>query len=325
MKVSKEMLHPSLQGSYRTMSIMAWALKRRWYRYLFDKLGRTVAQGKDIEGLDCDERYVKSSHDDYEIRTRIYRPKGDNKTLPALVYFHSGGYIFGCPESTPTVIEQYIAARPCVVIAPDYRKSGTKPFPAGFNDCYDTLLWAKDNAEELGVRPDRLMIAGHSAGGGLTAAVALKVRDTQDVDLAFQMPIYPMIDDQQPHDPDRYMETPLWDTELNEIGWSAYLADLHREGAEIPAYAAPARNKDYQGFPPTITFVCDMEPFYQETLDYVQGLRNAEVEVAFQEFKGCFHGFDFLGKGIGDDAIRFTFDQFGDFYDRYVLRHEIAS
>ena len=217
-----------------------------------------------------------------------------------------------------SAIERFIATRPCVIIAPDYRKAATKPFPAGFDDCYDTLLWAKANAEDLGIHQGRFMIAGHSAGGGLTAAVTLKVRDTQDVDVAFQMPIYPMIDDQQPHDANRYMETPVWDTELNTIGWNAYLADLHRDGAEIPAYAAPARNTDYQGFPPTITFVGDLDPFYQETLDYVQALRDAGVEVTFREYKGCYHVFDMFGQGIAEDARAFTFDQYAEFYDRYV-------
>lgn len=275
MKVTREMLHPSLQDSYRAMSIMAWLMKRSSVRYLMDKMGRAASQGKDIDGLDCDERYIGSSYDDYQIRTRIYKPVDTNETLPAMLYIHGGGYIAGMPESSPEIYERYLAARPCVIIAPDYRKAGTRPFPAGFNDCYDVLLWARDNAEELGIHQDRFIVAGHSAGGGLTAAVTLKVRDTQDVDVAFQMPIYPMIDDQQPNDPDRYMETPVWDTGLNTIGWNAYLADLHREGAEIPAYAAPARNKDYQGFPPTITFVGDLEPFYQETLDYVRALRDA--------------------------------------------------
>ena len=318
MKVTQQMLHPDLQGSYGAMSCVAWLLKRGWFRHVTDWLGRAALQAKKVDGLDCDERYIPSSDGNSEIRIRIYRPPGQSEKLPALLYIHGGGYIFGYPELYRAIIQRFIATRPCVIVAPDYRKAETKPFPAGFNDCYDALLWANANAEDLGIHQDRFMIAGHSAGGGLTAAVTLKVRDTQDVDVAFQMPIYPMIDDQQPHDANRYMETPVWDTGLNTIGWNAYLADLHRDGAEIPAYAAPARNTDYQGFPPTITFVGDLEPFYQETLDYVQALRDAGVEVTFREYKGCYHAFDMFGRGIAEDARAFTFDQYAEFYDRYV-------
>ena len=318
MKVSKEMLHPSLQSIYGILRFQTWVMKRTALRNFFDKLVRKLTQGKDLPGLACDERYIDSSEDEYKIRVRTYRPEGDHTSLPAMIYIHGGGYVMGLPESGPSILEQFIAARPCMIIAPDYRKAGSKPYPAGLNDCYDTLLWAKNNADELGIRADRFMIAGHSAGGGLTAAVTLKARDTGEADIAFQMPIYPMIDDQQPTDPNRAVETVVWDTELNAIGWNAYLADLREAGAEIPAYAAPARNHDYQGFPPTITFVGDMEPFHRETVEYVGALEAAGIDVAFKEFQGCFHAFDFFNKEISQEAVEFTYGQFREFYDRYV-------
>ena len=80
------------------------------------------------------------------------------------------------------------------MVAPDYRKALDELYPAALNDCYDTLLWMRDNAESLNIRSEKFAVGGHSAGGGLTAAVTLKVFDTQDVKIAFQMPIYPMID-----------------------------------------------------------------------------------------------------------------------------------
>ncbi|NIB45247.1 alpha/beta hydrolase, partial [Pseudomaricurvus alkylphenolicus] len=128
------------------------------------------------------------------------------------------------------------------------------------------------------------------------------------------------IDDLQPADPDRYIKTPVWDTAMNKMGWGAYLSDLHKQGVDIPAYAAPARNTDYRGLPPTITFVGSLEPFYQETLDYVEALKQESVDVAFKLYDGCFHGFDFLGPNakVSEDARDFTFDSFADFYDRYV-------
>ena len=318
MKVTKEMLHPSLQGAFGAMTVMTWLWKRAWFRHFYDWLGRKIQQGRDIAGLDCDEKEVLSRDGSYRIRTRIYRPKGVTDKLPVMLYIHGGGYILGYPEICEEIIQRFIETRACVVISPDYRKAGFKPFPAGFDDCYDVLLWARDNADQLGTKSDQFIIAGGSAGGGLTAAVTLKVRDTQDVDIAFQMPVYPMIDDQQPADPERHIETLVWDTELNAIGWSSYLAELHRSGAEIPAYAAPARNQDYQNFPPTITFVGDLEPFYWETCNYVEALRRAGIDVAFEEYKGCYHGFDIFGEGIADEAKDFTYNQYADFYDRYV-------
>lgn len=317
MQITKDQVHPDLKSLYGPLSVMAALMKKPWFRRFSTWAGDHLLQGKDIESLDCDERYIPSSDGHWQIRTRIYRPKQIEGPLPAMIYIHGGGYIIGSPETAHSIIERFVATRPCVVIAPDYRKAFTEPFPAGFNDCYETLLWAKDNAADLGINDTGFIVAGHSAGGGLTAAVTLKARDTGDAKLAFQMPIYPMIDDTQPVDSRRTMKSPVWDTELNKIGWDAYLAGVRSRGEEVTSYAAPARNQDYSNFPPTISFVGTMEPFYPEDVAYVDALRDAGIEVAFKEYPGCFHAFDMMAKGIGDEAKDFTYDRYAEFYDRY--------
>ena len=321
MKVTKAMLHADLQPYYSSLTFFARLYKKHWFRRFSNWLTARSLQGKDIDGLRCEERYIPSSDPDWKIRLRIYRPEHhDGDRLPAMIYFHGGGYISGMPEVAGEVIESFIKRRPCVIIAPDYRKANVRPFPAGFSDCYETLLWARDNADDLGISPAKFMVAGHSAGGGLTAAVTLKARNTGDVQIAFQMPFYPMIDDLQPSDPARHIETPVWDSELNRIGWRSYLADLQESGSEIPAYAAPARNSDYRDFPPTITFVGTSEPFHQETVAYVKALKDENVEVAFREYEGCYHAFELLSPkaNVSKDAWNYTFDNFAEFYDRYV-------
>ena len=164
------------------------------------------------------------------------------------------------------------------------------------------------------------MIGGHSAGGGLTATVSLKARDTVDVEVAFQMPFYPMIDDTQPTDPQRDIDPPVWDTALNAIGWGAYLRDIRGRGETPSSYAAPARADSLAGLPPTITYVGDKDPFYWETEAYVDELRTAGIDVAHTVYEGCYHAFEYIGEGgsIGARARAFTFENFGLFYDRYV-------
>ena len=225
----------------------------------------------------------------------------------------------GVPEGSAELIKLFIQTRPCVVVAPDYRKAHQKPFPGGFQDCYDAMIWAHDHADALGCS-DKIMIGGHSAGGGLTAAVALKARDTGDVDVAFQMPFYPMIDDTQPTDPQRDIDPPVWDTALNAIGWGAYLRGVRGRGETPSAYAAPARADSLAGLPPTITYVGDKDPFYWETEVYVDKLRTAGIDVAHTVYEGCYHAFEYIGEGgaIGAQARAFTFENFGLFYDRYV-------
>ena len=314
------MLHWELQPYFRRMNAFRFMFYYKWLTQLINRLADSFLAGKNVDSLECNETHISSSDGQHQIRTRIYRPKDDGENLPVMVYLHGGGYITGNPEQAGIFIQKYIQTRPCVVIAPAYRTSYVKPYPAGFDDCYDTLVWVQRNAEKLGANADKIIVAGHSGGGGLTAAVTLKARDTGDVKIAFQMPIYPMIDDTQPTDPTRYIEAPMWDSRTNAIGWNAYHADLKRTNAEIPAYAAPARNSDYSNFPPTLTFVGTLDPFYVETCQYVKGLKKAGIDVAFEEFPGCFHGFEAaLPKlGIGKAAVDFTYGKYAEFYDRYV-------
>ena len=155
----------------------------------------------------------------------------------------------------------------------------------------------------------------------MVAAVTLKARDEGNVDIAFQMPFYPMIDDQQPSDAERQIDVPVWSTKTNRIGWGAYLSDLHKAGSEIPAYAAPARNNDYTGFPPTLTFVGTLEPFFWETRAYMEKLQAAGVDTLYKEYQGCFHAFEFFAadKPVGRDGMDFTFNSYAAFYDKYVV------
>lgn len=329
MKVSRKMLHEDLQPSavYWQQIIPKYLFRYAWSTKLAHKIiGAQLSKkgGNANPTISAEERYLPTSDGDTRIRVKIYRPKSlpSEKTgkLPSMLYTHGGGYITGSPEPFEGLLAKFMERRPCVIVAPAYRNALVKPYPAALDDCYMTLLWMRDNADELGIDASKFIIGGHSAGGGLTAAVTLKARDTKDVNVAFQMPYYPMIDDRQPHDPARHMDSPAWDTRTNAFGWASYLKDLHAQDAEIPAYAAPARNADYSDFPPTITFVGEYEPFYWETVEYVRQLEAAGVDVAFKVYKKCTHGPDMIipHSSLGQNSIAFSLDNYADFYDRYV-------
>jgi len=194
--------------------------------------------------------------------------------------------MLGNTEEFMTVIKKFIDTRPCIIVAPDYRKAFNAPYPAAFNDCYDTLLWVNENVNQLNMIPGKLIVAGHSSGGGLTAAVSLKATDTNDVKIAFQIPVYPMLDDRQNTESAKDNNSAGWNARSNKMGWSKYLGSLETNQSAIPAYAAPARAKDFTKLPPTITFVGDLEPFRDETIAYVKNLERNGIPVSFKLFKG---------------------------------------
>ncbi len=319
----KKLADKELQSSFTVLKIMPNLISRNWGIHFMNFVTKLAFKGKKVKGIQNEERFIPSKNGGPDIRVRIFKPLNVNGKLPCLEYIYGGGYIIGSPEMMPNldIIKQFIETRPCVVIVPAYRRALEAPYPAAFNDCYDTLLWAKENADELGIYADKFMVAGHSAGGGLTAAVTLKARDTQDVNIAFQMPIYPMIDDRQNTTSAKEMvAVPAWNAKSNKKGWDSYLKDIRKKNEDVPAYAAAARNKDYKNFPPTITFVGDLEPFKDETINYVEDLKREGIDVKFKMYKGCFHGFDALvpKAQISKDATKFTYDSYGEFYDKYV-------
>lgn len=320
MKVTKDMLHKDLQSYYHGINILRLVFENRWLLKPFNAMTALLTKGRNVKGLDCSEVNVPSSDGQTQIRTRIYKPQNQKGKLPVMLYIHGGGYISGTPEMSVAEMKKFIQKRPCVVISPDYRLALEAPYPAAFNDCYDTLLWAKNNADQLGIDSGKFIIAGHSAGGGLTAAVTLKARDTKDVDIAFQMPIYPMIDDAQPSDKSREFYNLSWDNTTNTLGWKEYLKGIKAQGKEVPAYAAPARNQDYSNFPPTISFVGTLEPFHEETVQYINAIKNVGIDVKFKEFENCFHGFEIVAgnTSIGQEGQKYTYDSYAEFYDKYV-------
>jgi acetyl esterase/lipase len=273
-------------------------IARPWFLRLLARLSKK-GRGRSVDGLHCEEMWIPRSGEASEIRVRIYRRIGGTAPAPVLLYLHGGGYAVGTPEDSGSVIKTFIDARDCIVVAPDYRKSLEAPYPAAIDDSYDTLLWIRANVESLGVRPDQIMVGGYSAGGGLTAAVTLRARDRGDVKIAFQMPIYPMIDDRMESESARDNDAPLWNSRLNALAWDFYLKDLKQDGRPIPYDAAPARAEDLSGLPPTMTYVGDLEPFRDETIAYVESLKKAGVPVEFALFEGCFHGFDIVAPNAG--------------------------
>lgn len=217
------------------------------------------------------------------------RPK---EKTPGILWIHGGGYrtgMAGMIYMSPalSLVKKYGA----VVVTPEYRLSTEAPYPAALEDCYSALKYLKEHTEALGVNDSQLMVGGESAGGGLTAAICMYARDKGEINIAYQMPLYPMIDNEDTES-SKDNHAPVWNTRKNHSAWKLYLRGL--EGKRVPAYAAPARQTDYAGLPPAYTFVGDIEPFYCETLTYIENLQKAGVEAKVDVYPNCFHAFDMM-------------------------------
>ena len=229
--------------------------------------------------------------DDVEVLTltsgvgiRLHRPPGTAGSAPGMLWIHGGGYLIGTPAQDDAICRRFARVLGITVAAVDYRLAPEHPYPIPLEDCYAALTWLVGLPA---VDPRSVVIAGASAGGGLTAALALLARDRGEIDLAAQVLVYPMLDDRSSTaegiDGSGHR---LWTQTSNGYGWSSYLGDAD------PNVAVPSRREDLSGLPPAWLGVGTLDLFHDEDVVYAERLRTAGVPCQLEIVHGAFHGFD---------------------------------
>lgn len=260
-----------------------------------------------IDGVTAEDALAPGLDGAQGVPVRTYRPAGATGTLPALVWLHGGGFVLGDLELDDLMLRQLSKDTGCVVVNVEYRLAPEHPFPAALEDAYATLCWVDRDAKALGVDAGRIAIAGASAGGGLAAGASLMARDRGEIGLAYQMLIYPAIDDSNvaqagPGVP----ESLLW-TRANALhGWTAYVGQPG--SPDVPAYAAPIRADDLAGLPPTYLAVGAVDSFVDENLAYGRRLAAAGVPLELHVYPGGYHAFDVFAP-MSSLAGRFVADR----------------
>jgi len=242
------------------------------------------------EGVDCTDQDVPGPEGAPAVTVRTYRASGASGRQPAIFWIHGGGYVGGTYDGANGVCSGWATELGATVASPDYRLAPEHAYPAAIEDCYAGVKWLIENAESLGVDPERVIIGGGSAGGGLAAALALLVRDRGEFAVTHQVLIYPMVDDTQSTASSQWT-TWVWSPESNNVGWRAYLGDLF-ETDDIPAYAAPARATDLGGLPATYISVGTVDILLDEDMEYARRLIEAGVPTELKLYPGGPHAFD---------------------------------
>ncbi len=320
MKINRNCFDKDLRSTLIIMKFVPRLFYRESRIRLINKLSKKRLILKKHANIQFTEQWI-ARKDGSKLRICIFQSLEPKKNIPGMLWLHGGGYAIGAPDQAKKLAAKLIEASECVVVAPDYRLSIEAPYPAALTDAYETLLWMKNNAKELGIRDNQLMVGGDSAGGGLAVALSLYARDKGEVAIAFQMPLYPMLDDRMTSESAKFANTPVWNAKSNLNCWKLYLGELF--GTEkVPYYAAPARAKDYSNLPPTASFVGDLEPFRDEVIQYVENLRKAGVPVDFEKYNGCYHAFEHMcpKAAVSKKAMAFAMNSF-----KYAAEHYFAE
>ncbi|PSQ04261.1 alpha/beta hydrolase [Halobacteriales archaeon QS_4_69_31] len=224
-----------------------------------------------------------------DLPVRVYWPEApDDGRLPGLVFCHGGGWVLGTLDSADDLCRAFAARVGAVVVSVDYRLAPEHPFPAAVEDAWAAVAWARESAASLGIDPDRLGVAGTSAGGGLAAAVGLRARE-RNVLLAAQVLCYPILDSG--------LDTPSYrehaDAALLSRAdvawfWEQYLADP--ADADDPL-AAPARAGTLADAPPAVVATAGHDVLRSEGVAYADRLRECGVPTSHHHYPSLAHGF----------------------------------
>jgi acetyl esterase/lipase len=234
------------------------------------------------------------------IPTRTYVPDGP-RPMPGLVFLHGGGWVRGSLQTHDVLCRALANDVGCVVVSVDYRMAPEHKFPAAIDDCFAATQWIAQHASELDIEPDRIAIAGDSAGGNLTAAVTLLARATSGPRLAYQVLLYPVTD--------YNLDTPSYLRNAEgfmltradmRYYWRHYLRD---ESDAQDERASPLRATDFGGLPPALVITAEFDPLLDEGRAYADRLRSAGVPVTYSEYAGMIHGF-LTSAGVLDQGQR---------------------
>ncbi|MFJ8085857.1 alpha/beta hydrolase [Streptomyces sp. NPDC096205] len=234
----------------------------------------------DTGDLEVEDRTVPA---DPDVQVRVYRPR---QPQGAVLWLHGGGFVMGDARTEHPWAARLAHGSGAVVISVSYRLAPEDPFPAALDDAYAVLAWTAEHAAELGVDPERIAVGGHSAGGGLAAALALRARDEQGPAICFQVLNQAQLDDRQEVWSQRtFTDTPWVNRDKIAQSWGHYLGSR-----PATPYAAPARADDLSGLPPAYVSTAEFDPNRDDDLDYALRLLRSGVSVELHQWAGTFHG-----------------------------------
>lgn len=260
----------------------------------------------DFSMISVSERFVPGPEGAPDVRVLVYLPTTTSTPFPVLLWIHGGGYVIGSADADDLRVKGIVSAVGCAVVSVDYRLAPETPHPGPVEDCYAALCWLYSHAGELGVDPTRIAIGGASAGGGLTAGLALLTRDRGKVPLVFQLLHCPMLDDRTvtAAEPNPYAGEFIWTPEANRFGWTSLLGQ-EPGGPDVSPYAAAARAEHLEGLPPTFINVGSIDLFLEEDLEYARRLMRAGVPTELHVYPGAYHGFSMVpGAKVTHAAVR---------------------
>lgn len=225
----------------------------------------------------------------------VYKPKNASGKLPVIYFIHGGGYILGNAKMGGDSLQAMADRQNAAVVSVEYRLATKSPFPADLNDAYRGLEYVYKNAAKHGLDSERVVLMGESAGGGLTARLALYTRDQGKLTPEGQVLVYPMLDYRTGTPDSPYLNENasefVWTAAANRTGWNSLRGGQTIRPEQMP-YFSPALAPDLSRLPPVFMITGDLDLFANEDADYANRLMQAGVPTELHILPGIYHAFE---------------------------------
>jgi acetyl esterase len=219
------------------------------------------------------------------VPVRIYR--GGPSPAPAVVYCHGGAFVLGNLDTDHRQCVELARRAACTVVSVDYRLAPEHRYPAALDDALTVLRRVAGDAAELGVDPDRLAVAGNSAGAALAAGCAHRSADGAAPPIVFQLLHQPVLDDRNTGSRAEWAAAPVFDGAATNLMWRHYLGDTAPSARSVPA-----RRRRISGLAPAFVSCSQVDPLRDEAVRYAMRLLAAGIPTDLHVFAGTCHGFD---------------------------------
>ena len=235
---------------------------------------------------------------------RIVRPAGAAEVLPAVMYFHGGGWVLGDRDTHDRLIREIAVGADIAVVFVDYDRSPEARYPVAIEQAYAATCYAADNAASLRIDPLRLAVAGDSVGGNMAAAVSMLAKEHRGPKIAFQVLFYPVTDaDFGTPSYTRFAEGPWLTRRAMEWFWDAYLPDpaVRKQPTATPLNASL---DELEGLPDALVIVDENDVLRDEGEAYARKLSDAGARVTSVRYNGTIHDFVMLNAIADTPATR---------------------
>jgi acetyl esterase/lipase len=253
------------------------------------------------------EHLWTTAYDGKRLRLCLYKPDvgAERKIFPVILYIHGGGFVLGQPEMADDYLSDLAEKLEAIIVAVDYHLAPEHPFPIPLEDCYTALGWLFENRQVLNIDTRKLVVMGHSAGGGLAAALSILARDRGVYPIAGQVLIYPMLDYHSGIEDSLHKNsitgTIGWQPNANQFCWSCLRGNYELDDERVGLFS-PAMQADLRDLPPTYISVGALDLFLEEDVTFALRLSRSGVALEHHVYPGAPHMFDQNPGRITDQA-----------------------